>query len=928
MKPRAYLRHLLVALLTFACVPGLDAQETGTGTVVGKVLDAETGGPVYLAQVQVVGGSTFVLSRVDGSFVITGVPAGSFGVTVQCLGYQAKTITGLELEPQGAVQVNVTLPASAIQIDALVVTAAQERGSVAVALDEQRSATNVVNSVTSQQIARSPDGDAAQAIQRVSGVTTQDGKFVFVRGLGGRYTTTSVNNARVPSPEPETRVVPLDLFPSGLLQSITTYKTFTPDREGDFAGAVVDIKTREFPAHRAGTLQLGGGYAGGATGADLLTATGVGGEGLAMVNHGRDLPSELRALGNFQGVNLTQQDYNHLVSLFRDSWSPRPTIGTPLGSGSASVGGNDPVFGHRIGYLVSGTFSTDTDLKSDQHRSQAYPGSTPGETVEYNPFTGNSAQRSVAWGGLANLSTLIGEGSRLSFDGLYNRSADNTAQVEDGFNSYDATPLRVTSMEYLQRSMGSAQLSGEHGYGRNHLDWRVAANTVRRFEPDRSEFAQVIDTLTDGSPVYRWLTTGSGGAVRTFADLHENAKEAAGDYRVDLGGGAAPAFVKVGGLFRRTSRDADEFSYVITARPSALTDAIRELPPDQLFDGRFETPTDSLFTVAPLSQGGSYTAEDRLYAGYLMADVPLSDAIRVVGGARYESDHLDVHAQSTLGTPVEPAKVWNDWLPSLALNVQLTQNQQLRLSVARTLARPEYREITPIISRDVIGGENIQGDSSLTQTHISSADVRWEIYPGPDEIFGVSLFAKHFTDPIEQVYGSGSGGTGLVFYTNAKGADNYGVEIEARKNLSFVGDALAPLTVFLNTTFMRSRIHLLEGTNNAATNLDRAMVGQAPYVINGGMTYAPLGGAWSGTLLYNRTGPRITEAGSNPLPDATEQPRDVLDLSLRVGLWGSIQLRADAKNLLDSPYEILQGTIKREYYREGRTFQTAITIQR
>src|SRR5262249_54517071 len=157
---------------------------------------------------------------------------------------------------------------------------------------------------------------------------------------------------RVPSPEPEKRVVPLDIFPAGLVQTITATKTFSPEQQGDFSGALVDIRTKEFPATRAAALTLGGGYAGGATGSHVLSATSVGGEGMGVVNHKRDLPLILRNLGSFQNLNLQQPDVNLLVGSFRNSWSPTASTGAPLVNGGFSVGGNDPVlFGHRIGYL-------------------------------------------------------------------------------------------------------------------------------------------------------------------------------------------------------------------------------------------------------------------------------------------------------------------------------------------------------------------------------------------------------------------------------------------------------------------------------------------------------------------------------------------------------------------------------------------------
>jgi TonB-dependent receptor len=384
--------------------------------------------------------------------------------------------------------------------------------------------------------------------------------------------------------------------------------------------------------------------------------------------------------------------------------------------------------------------------------------------------------------------------------------------------------------------------------------------------------------------------------------------------------------IKIGGLARHTSRDAQSFSYAISARN--LTPEQLALPLEEIFDGRFSTPGSQYFNVGPLSQGGSYTANDRLSAGFIMADVPILSALHAVAGARYERDNLEVNAVSTLGSPVNTVKKWNDLLPSLALNLQLTGSQQLRLSGSRTLARPEYRELSPIISRDVVGGENVQGDEHLERTRVTNLDARWEMYPSASEILSVALFAKHFDLPIERVYGSGSGGTAFVFYTNARSADNYGVELELRKHLGALGRFFEPLTAFSNVTVMQSQIHLFDSTKASATNLSRRMVGQAPYVLNTGLTYASRSGSSSATLLFNRVGERIVAAGGSPLPDVIEQPRNVLDFSLRQSISSGVLLRMDMKNLFDSPYAVRQGTVQREFYRAGRIVGLGLQWQR
>ena len=437
---------ILTAFITAA--PAAMAQTRSTGRITGRVVDAQTGAGVTDAGIQVVGTTIGVQSGVEGRFIINNVPAGTVTLQVRRIGYTPKSVTGVLLEAGKTVEQNISLATAATTLSASVVTASIEKGTVAEATDQQKNAVTVVSAITAEQIAKSPDGDAAQTVKRVSGVTVQDGKYVFVRGLGERYTTSALNGARVPSPEPERRVVPLDMFPAGLLQTITTTKTFTPDQQGDFSGALVDIKTKEFPARRTGTFQLGSGYAAGATNARLLSPASVGGEGFAMVNDHRDLPPLIASIKNFQQINLTQGDMNLLISQFRNAWTPGTATGKPLMNGSASFGGNDPIlFGHRVGYLLSASMSSGSDTKDNQVRALADRGTAKGETVELDRFTGRTVSQGVLWGGLANVSTYLGTANRISFNGLYNRSGDNDARVETGTLTSDGIRARITRMQ-------------------------------------------------------------------------------------------------------------------------------------------------------------------------------------------------------------------------------------------------------------------------------------------------------------------------------------------------------------------------------------------------------------------------------------------------------------------------------------------------
>jgi hypothetical protein len=912
-----WLHRLLTAASGLLLLWGpLAAQDSGR--IVGRVVDAQSGAGIANVTVEIVDAGVGTLSGVDGRYIIARAPVGVVMLRAQSIGYGMKTITNVSVPAGGSVEQDMTLDAAAVELMAIEVTAAAERGSVSRALDYQRNASSIVNAITAEQISQSPDGDAAAAMQRVSGVTVQDGRYIFVRGLGERYTTTSLNGARIPSPEPERKVVPLDLFPSGLLQTITTSKTFTPDQGGDFSGAQVDIRTREFPSERQFTLSAGAGFNDRVTGALIPVSPGEGTEWIGIAGAARELPASVAQAGNFTGA-LSQNEINAMVNDFRNVWSADRRAGRGSSSFGASLGGTDPLFGHDVSYLLSTTYSYGEEVRANEVRARALAGNE-GSEIEVDRFSGTTGRSTVLWGGLANVSTLVGQHTRAFFNGTYNRTSDNEARFEIGASeNHGGIPMQVQRLRFVERSVFSGQAGAEHHLGRHVVEWNAAASGVSRSEPDRSEF---VYAQTEAGQPFRWFAASSEGAVRTFGDLDESSRELGGNYRLNIGGGADGTYVKVGGLYRRTERDAANHAYSISARQLPVT--ALEMAPEQIFDGRFTAEGHTYMRVSPLSQGGSYSAQDRLAAGYAMVGLALGERVRVVGGARVERSEVDLYAQSTLGNETsETSRRHTDVLPSLALNLRLTDAQNLRLSASQTLARPEYRELADVQYREVLGGENVRGNPDLGRTLIRNADVRWEWYPDAGEVLSLGVFAKQFDAPIERVYRATSG-TSLVTFVNADAAENIGVELEMRKRLGFVAEPLQAVTMFTNVTLMKSSIDIAT-TASSLTNTERRMVGQAPYVANVGLTWAPEWRGSSATMLYNVVGERIMSAGQVPLPDVVEQPRHVLDFALRTSLVGSVSLKLDAKNLLDAPYELVQGDVLRESYRAGRSYSVGVS---
>jgi hypothetical protein len=892
------------------------------GRIVGRVLDATTGDPIAGAQVSIDGTPFATRTDVTGRYTLSNVPGGSYTLTVRTIGYAAKAISGVMVNGEPAV-LDIRMTPSAIEVSAVAVTAEAERGSVSSALEEQRRSNQITNVVTAEQIRKSPDSDAGQAVQRVSGVTVQDGKFVFVRGLGERYTTTSLNGVRIPSPEPERKVVPLDLFPSGLLEGITTGKTFTVDQPGDFSGAQVNLRTREFLAHRMLRLSTTAGFNSAATGLLLPHAPTAGPEWLGFAGADRALPAAARSAGNLTG--LTQSQLNDVAASFRNVWASRADEGSPNGSWSLSLGGEDPILGALLNYTGSLTYSYGQEVRRDERRALAVPGVSGGLDRE-NVFTGMTGRTSVLWGGMLNLSTRLGGTNRLALSNTVTQSGDNEAMHIAGFHNDLSQSLDITRLTFTERRVRSHQLRGDHLIANRHaLDWSGALSAVRRLEPDRSDlvYQTTIDSVTGASHPYAWFG-GSRSATKTFSDVSETGHEGAINYRHVIGSSDHASALKIGLYYRATDRNADTRAFDILNL--ALTDQEREQSASVIFDGTYAEQ--GRFFLAANAALGRYSAADRLIAGYAQGEAALSGRVRLIGGVRVERSRIRVSSTTFDRGDLTTHLQNTDLLPSLGATIRLRETQNLRLSASQTLARPEYRELSPTPALDVLGGQSLRGNPDLRRSLIQNLDARWEWYPTPGQVVSIALFAKRFQAPIERILVQrAGGGEPEVSFANATTAHNYGLELEVRRTLGDVVSVLTPFTLFANATLMRSSIRPGNDSISSLTSDNRPMVGQAKYVLNSGLSYTSSGGSVSATVLYNVVGPRIYEAALAPLPDVYELRRHIVDASVQLPFLAGMVVKLDGKNLLDAPIRLTQGTVDRLYYRTGRVFSLGLSWQ-
>ncbi len=924
----------IVAALTIAATSASSLSAQETGRVIGQVLNAVSSAPVSGAQVFIEDTGTGTLTDLNGRFVLQNVPVGTVSVTVQSLGYARKTVTDVAVTANGITPLNISLEETTVDIEGITVSASAERGSVAAVLDARRTSASMLEAVGATEISRRPDSDAADVAKRMTGVTVAEGKFVFVRGLGQRYSQTSLNGSSLPSPQPEREVVPLDLFPSGFLESLSTQKSYTPDLPADFSGGSVQIETKDFPDRftlRAGVSssfnsesQFQDGY---------LNYVGGGTDWLGVDDGTRAQTDAIeRIMGPVTSGNRLPSDPDQLVEIGQSLQALNrpftPLSGdTPLNrSFNVSVGGSfllDEDDGKELGYFLAGTYSDNyTQIRNEFERKwriSAFDPSIEPElrqpNVDYNFRRGN---RATSWGTVGNLTYKFSPTQKISLRTTANLSTDDEARTYEGLNLEDLGGLlRSDRLRYQQRLLLWSQLEGEHQlFGEQRVEWRMTAARADREEPMMQEALYLADFDDED---YVLLTGGESGRY-LWTDLVEDDLSGAFDWTVpfDLGNNASS--IKFGAAYRERTRDFAARRILWDFVPEVYTDI------DEALEGSEIVPVvrgfDQFGLRDVIEPGDLYDALDQRAAGYLMFDLGVTRSLQAIFGARVEQYDLSLNSRGEELSTISQT----DFAPSINLIYSIGDQVKVRAAGSRTVDRPEFREVAPFQFTEAASLRQLFGNENLTPAEIISGDLRLDYFPSAGEILSAGVFFKQMDDPIEQVFIAAA--SSAYSFQNAEDARVFGVELDAQIRGGRLADALDNFAFAANYSWIESEVNVRPEGIFFPTNLTRPLEGQATYVFNSSVNYVNGSGIEAG-VFYNRFGDRLFAAGGAGIPDIYEKPRNALDASLGFPLPGGVSARIRGTNLLDAAFlweQESNGIIQEQRrFNVGRTFSVGLT---
>jgi len=678
---------------------------------------------------------------------------------------------------------------------------------------------------SAEQMRKAPDKDAAEVLRRVTGLSVSDGKYVFVRGLGERYSSTEVDGVRIASPEQNKRVVPLDMLPASLLENVVVQKTYTADRPGEFGGGDVQVHTRDFPGNRTWSYSASQGYAEGVTSHARLTYSGSRADLFGFGAKSRGIPGAILEIAGNRKLDqgsFTRAQLAEFGKSFRDVWSPTSARTIPNANYSATYGDELRLFGRSLGLIESWSLSRSFD---QQDESQRLFRSSSGDTI-YD-YAVQRATESVQLGGISGLSYRLSPRHSLHLRGLYTNSADDEVRTYVGqdHNRTEAISdtwltIRNTRLMYVQRSLLSGTLEGQHNFARllgADLDWKLTRSRAKRLQPDRRESVYDRRYYFPGDTAH-W-NVGSVGR-REFGDLRDDGWGTTLSAAVPwhLGRFGSGRFT-VG--YDRQTKQRDNlyrrFDIYYNARGEA-----RSAPPESIFGPRNYDGTPGTGYVDESTKNDrvysdNYRAHQSVNAGYVNADVPFGRRLRGGFGVRVERGFQDVQSFDLFnpGVILQEGRLENtDWLPAANLTWAATGAINVRLAASRTLSRPDLNELSPSPLLEYAGGFQKVGNPGLRRARIENYDLRIEAFPSLSEVFAAGVFYKRLYGAIENVVKGAA--EPILRPRNSDEGHNLGVELEARSGLGRLWNPLRRLSLNANASFISSQVRISELSQNGS----------------------------------------------------------------------------------------------------------------
>ncbi|HET6537319.1 MAG TPA: TonB-dependent receptor [Sphingopyxis sp.] len=822
-----------------------------------------------------------------------------------------------------------------------------------------RATPEVVTLLSSADIARTGDGDISGSLQRVTGLSVVGGGYVYVRGLGDRYSLALLNGSPLPSPEPLKRVVPLDIFPTNVIDSTMVQKSYSVNFPGEFGGGVINLTTKSAPPESFLTISGGVGWDSETTNQLGYTYYGSSTDWMGFDNGERDVPSLLgnaMASGHpiVEGPNFSADDMKAMMMQLSNSATTllQQNNHIPINWSASITGGTSiDLADGTLGIIATAGINNKWRTRDSLQQTSLEKDLSGDPQTSYHRVTTDNR---VVVNGLLGLGLEVGD-HKLRFTNLLIRDTLKQAKLAVGTdrNQSDRDIMKQDTAWY-ERQLFSSQMVGEFLFGDVKLDVRGGYAATKRNAPYERGFTYVrtnlpVDVDVTGDRYVNDLGGNRGDATLAFSKLNENLWSGGLDLSYKL---APSVTATIGYAFSDTDRTSVRRSFIY--RASNLPREVQQLRPDYLLsDASIQLYDIMLLETSAQDGTAAFDAALQTHAGYAQLQAEIVPTVNINAGVRYEKGKQTVTPVDLFNSGsdlLNSSNLRNDyWLPAVTLTWEVAPDMQLRANVSKTIARPQFRELVAQIYQDPDSNRLYRGNPSLMDSELWNAEARYEYYFDRDQRLSVAGFYKSIDKPIE-AFTSVSDSSVSTSYANAPRAKLYGAEFEVQKYVPLGGESRSAfwqsrrLVLIGNYTYSQSKITvkdgdvtLLNGVEFPADNLffdGVPLTGQSDHLLNMQVGLEDVDRLSQQTFLLTYASPRVTSRGPSGQPDLREKPGLQLDFVARQGLnvgRREVELKFEARNLTGRGYqEVQESGENRIYfnrYKVGRTFSLSAALK-
>ncbi len=887
-------RFFAVALVTALPSAGLFAAD-----IKGQVCDSKTGEALIGATVQVDGTNIASATDINGHFSLSGLEEGHrYRLTVSYVAYKTKNIDGVQASSQPQMT-SVALTPDEQTLGEVTVSAVARRNTEAAMVQVAKNSPVIVNNVSAQEISKTQDTNAGEVIRRVPGVSLIDDKFVMVRGLSQRYNNVWINGGAAPSSEADSRAFSFDLIPSAQIDNMQIVKTPSPEYPADYTGGFIVVNTKDIPVENMFQVQVGGNWNTATHFQNFDYSKGSGTDFLGFDSGLRSLSGGFNSVFNtFSGSDAIDLTGNKL----NNDWvvkSRKPIGDVKL---SANLGRRWKIAGHQMGMIAAINYTNEYRTFRDMQNNQfGVYDERNDRSIYLSNSIDNQYNHNVRLGAMLNFTLLSrGGNNKYQFKNIFNQLGNDRYTNRYGKDEQSNT-TRSAEYYYRSRTTYNGQFTGKHTLANDELDWSLSYSYANRNVPDRRRYV-VSDALE--TDVIQ-LTTGND-ISREWTRLDEHIFSAAVNDSHSFRFGTWTPVLKAGayGEYRTRNYKTRELIYSWNTSTTQLPAGFRKMDMPTLLSNSEYFGAEKLYLLEEPNMRDNYKGNNTMGAAYLAATLPIGK-LSIYAGLRYEYDKMELvtNTRDDRESPFSHFYTYNDLFPSFNATWKFNDSHQLRFSYGKTVNRPEFREVSPSVFYDFDLAADVKGNTDLTPCYVQNFDIRYEFYPSKGEMISVALFYKYFDSPIEWTYTLAGGNRLIYSYMNADKANTYGVELDIKKDLSFIG--LRGLSWSFNGALIKSRVDFSQQTTQEN---HRPMQGQSPFLVNTGFFYKNEKLQFDAALLYNCIGKRIIGVGRNEgsttgnetlrVPDSYEMPRSVIDLSLSKRFGTHWEVKFNVRDLL------------------------------